>query len=242
MGNLNMVFIIIFILISYLNGSIPYGLLITKKVKGIDIRTVGSGNIGTANAIRAVGFKWGAVVLLCDVLKGALPVLLVMGISKWNPGLIPLKLINLTVVLVGFAAILGHNHSIFLKFTGGKGIATSLGVFLALKWPVALIALVIWGIAVFATKYSSLGSLLGSLSMPFLMILFKTPAEYIVFAFIACAFAFYKHRANIGRLIRGEERKINERTGKKVKDLIEVEKQMAESQDQKTDFVQPDSN
>jgi len=200
--------IIILVLLGYISGSVPYGLIIGKKFKGIDIREIGSGNIGTANAIRAMGPLLGGIVFLCDSVKGSIPVLLASGINKWFPGAIPANLVNLTLALVGFAAIMGHNYPVFLGFKGGKGIATSFGVFVVLCWKAALLSLLVWAVVVAVSRYSSLGSLTGSLSLPILMIVFKSPVEFIIFGFIACAFAFYKHRANIGRLLRGEERKI----------------------------------
>ena len=213
-----MIWIFILAIVSYLIGSIPFGLIVGKYIKGIDIRTIGSGNIGTANAVRALGPFWGGMVFLGDCLKGALPVLAVLLISKMMPGAIPANLFLTAQVIGGLAAIIGHNYSVFLGFTGGKGIATSFGAFVVLNWKVALLSLLIWIICIVLTKISSLGSLLGSLAVPILLIVFKSPVEYIVFGFIACLFAFYKHRANIGRLLRGEERKISqkdEKTGEK---------------------------
>ena len=106
---------------------------------------------------------------------------------------------------------MGHNHSIFLGFKGGKGIATSFGAFAAMEWRAALIGFILYVVIIAITKVSSLGSLAGSLSIPILMFFFRTPTPYVTFAFLAVAMAFYTHRENIGRLIRGEERKI---TGK----------------------------
>ncbi len=209
-----MIWIIILAIVSYLIGSIPFGLIAGKYIKGIDIRTIGSGNIGTANAIRALGPFWGGMVFLGDCLKGALPILAVILISKLMPGVIPANLFLIAQVVCGFAAILGHNYSFLLGFTGGKGIATSFGAFVVLNWKVALLSFLIWVICIILTKMSSLGSLLGSLAVPVLLIVFKSPMEYIVFGFVACIFAFYKHRANIGRLLRGEERKINQKDEK----------------------------
>ena len=212
-----MIWIILVTIAAYLVGSIPIGLILCKKIKGVDIRTIGSGNIGTANAIRALGPLWGGMVFLGDCLKGAVPVLVIMGINKWAPGSIPQNLYYLSQVTVGFASIMGHNYSIFLGFTGGKGIATSFGVFVVLDWRAAVLSFLVWVICIAATKISSLGSLMGSLSLPILLLIFKAPIEYIAFSFIATAFAFYKHRENIGRLLRGEERKISDKPKEKAK-------------------------
>lgn len=206
------VWVVTMVVLGYLMGSIPTGIIIGKKVKGIDLREVGSGNIGTANAIRALGVFWGMVVFLGDVLKGTLPTLAALYLHKFVS--IPASFQVIFPLLVGFSAILGHNYSAFLKFSGGKGIATSFGVFLALDYRVALVGLLIWIISVAITKYSSLGSLLGALSLPFLLWAFKHPWEYVVFGFVSASLAFYKHRENIKRLLKGEERKITDKVGK----------------------------
>lgn len=199
----------------YLLGSIPFGVLIGKSIKGIDIRDVGSGNIGTANAIRALGPFWGGLVFAGDFLKGALSALIVIGTAHYYPNLLPTDLLNLLMCLTGLAAILGHNQSIFLGFKGGKGIATSFGVFLVLNWKAAIISFLLWLIFVIITKYSSLGSLAGSLALPISIYLLKSPVEHVIFAIIASVYAFYKHRENIKRLLKGEERKLGSEKDKK---------------------------
>jgi acyl phosphate:glycerol-3-phosphate acyltransferase len=209
-----MVWVAVIAIFGYLLGAIPFGVIIGKSMKGIDIRDVGSGNIGTANAIRALGPFWGGLVFLGDVAKGVIPVLLATRIPAWIPGSIPANLVPYSQVLSGFLAIIGHNKSVFLKFSGGKGIATSFGVFLALDWKAALLGLLLFGIVVGISKISSLGSLTGAISLPTLMIIFKDPIPLVVFAFIASALAFYMHRENIGRLMRGEERKITDKAEK----------------------------
>lgn len=193
----------------YLFGSIPFGLIIGKILKGIDIRESGSGNIGAANAFRALGPVGGTLVLLFDIGKGLLPVLLAPLCIKLFA--VQGEALPLIKVVAGFAAIMGHNYSMFLKFKGGKGIATSLGVIFALDWKIALICFTIWLLMVLTTRYSSLGSLSGSLMLPILMIVFKDPAPYIVFSTLACISAFYSHRGNIKKLIQGKELKITEK-------------------------------
>jgi glycerol-3-phosphate acyltransferase PlsY len=199
---------ILFLLASFVLGSIPFGVITGKLLKGIDIRDVGSGNIGTANAFRALGLWGGLLVFAGDVAKGFLPVhfaYLVAGdpILEWLQ------------VFSGIVAILGHNYSAFLKFKGGKGIATSLGVILALNWKIALMCLAIWGLIVVVTKYSSLGSLVGSFMLPILMAVFKQPYPYTGFAVIACLFAFHAHRKNIRNLMEGKELKLTEKHQRK---------------------------
>lgn len=190
---------ILIIALSYLVGSIPFGVIIGRVFKGVDIRDSGSGNIGAANAIRILGVVPGILVLLLDIGKGFFAVYLSTHIMPNMP------LMN---VSAGLTAIIGHNCSMFLKFKGGKGIATSFGVFLALSWQIALICLATYIIIVAITKYSSLGSLSGTLAMPIFMYIFHQPVEYFLFSVIAAIFAFYKHKENIKRLLKGEEAKM----------------------------------
>ncbi|MBI2251971.1 MAG: glycerol-3-phosphate 1-O-acyltransferase PlsY [Armatimonadetes bacterium] len=194
--------IIFLILISYLLGSIPFGIIIGKLTRGIDLREYGSGNIGAANAFRALGSFWGSIVLLTDVGKGSMAVFLA------NFFLIPFINLPLAQILAGLCAISGHNYSCFLSFKGGKGIATSLGVFICLSWKAALIGILIYIIIIFAAKYSSLASLCGALSIPISIYFLKEPKEIFYFSLIATLFAFYKHKENIKRLIKKEELKI----------------------------------
>jgi glycerol-3-phosphate acyltransferase PlsY len=189
------------IVVSYLIGAIPTGLIVVRLLTGEDIRHHGSGNIGTVNVLRVAGAGTAVVVLAVDILKGVVPVVLAvrMGASGW------------TVVLAGLAAIAGHNWSIFLKFQGGKGVATSFGVLAALSWPAAAVAAAVWIITVAITKYSSLGSLLGVVSVPITMWRLRQPEEYVYFGVIASLFAIYRHRANIQRLVAGTELHITDR-------------------------------
>ncbi len=189
------------IVVSYLVGAIPTGLIVVRILTGDDIRRHGSGNIGTVNVLRVAGAGTAIVVLAVDILKGLLPVLLAvrMGSSSW------------TVVLGGLAAIAGHNWSVFLRFQGGKGIATSFGVLFGLSWPAAAVAAVVWVVTVAITRYSSLGSLLGVVSVPITLWWLHQPEEYVFFGIIAALFAVYRHRANIQRLVAGAELHITDR-------------------------------
>lgn len=193
--------IVMLLVSAYIAGSIPFGVIIGRLLKGVDIRTVGSGNIGAANAFRTLGPVAGTLVLLIDIAKGFIPVFIAFKLA-------PAEFLNVACVLVGFFAILGHNYSIFLKFKGGKGIATSLGVFLCLSWQASLIAVAVYILVVISTRISSLGSLSGTLAIPVLMYLFKAPFEFTLFAVLAAVFAFYKHKENIKRLIKKEELKV----------------------------------
>ena len=189
------------IIVGYLIGAIPTGLIVVRLLTGEDIRRHGSGNIGTVNVLRVAGTGTAVVVLAVDILKGMVPVMLAvrMGLPSW------------TVVAGGLAAIAGHNWSVFLKFQGGKGIATSFGALLALSWPAAAVAGAVWVIAVAITRYASLGSLLAVVSVPLSLRWLRQPDAYVYFGIIAALFAVYRHRANIQRLVTGTELHITDR-------------------------------
>lgn len=187
--------------IGYLIGSLPTGLVVIRLLKGMDIRRQGSGNIGAINVYRVAGLPTALLVLAVDMAKGAVPVLLARALGQ-PPAV---------AVLAGAAAIAGHNWSLFLRFTGGKGIATSFGVLLALSPVAAAAAAAVWVAVVGLTRYASLGSLLGIASVPVVMWWRWEPNEHLAFGVLALAFAVYKHRANITRLLRGSELKITDR-------------------------------
>lgn len=187
------------LLACYLIGSIPTGLLVSRRMGGVDLRKVGSGNIGATNAFRALGPTGGLLVLAGDGLKGFLAVQL--ALFALAPGL----LLPVVQVLFGGAAIVGHNWSLFLGFKGGKGIATSLGVLLALSPEVAAMAALLWVAVVALTRYSSLASLAAAVAVPILMIVQGENPVYLVFGILAAAFALYRHQGNLQRLMKGEE-------------------------------------
>ncbi len=180
---------------AYLLGAVPFGLLVVRAVTGRDIRKEGSGNIGASNVYRVAGPAIGVLVLALDLLKGVLPVVVSQRLG----------LGSLTTVMAGLAAIAGHNWSVFLRGAGGKGVATSYGVLLALSPVAGLIAAAIWVAVILITRYASLASLLGVLSVPVVMRLRAEPAVHLAFGVAIVIFAFYRHRANIQRLIAGEE-------------------------------------
>jgi len=186
---------ILFLIAAFLLGSFPTGVVVARA-KGVDLRKVGSGNIGTTNVGRALGRGWAAVVLLVDAGKGALPVVLAAQVFdvSWLPA------------AAGLAAVLGQVFSIFLKGRGGKGVATSLGAGLALApWP-ALICLVVWAALFAAFRISSLGSLAAVASFPtFLWLFHAGSGPNLVFAGATTILVFWRHKQNIGRLLRGEE-------------------------------------
>lgn len=184
---------------SYLFGSLPFGLWIALKWKGVDIRTVGSGNIGSTNVSRVCGPFTGGVVLLLDCLKGLAPPLIGRALH------LPSQWLTFAAVL----AIVGHNYSIFLGFKGGKGIATSAGALLGVAWQVGVGSGSLFLLVVLVFRYVSLGSIAAALSLPPLMWYFY-PRDYysLAFAIFACVMAVYKHRANIQRLRAGTEPKV----------------------------------
>lgn len=185
---------------SYLLGSLPVGLWIAHWWKGVDIRTLGSGNIGSTNVSRVCGPVAGTVVFLFDVAKGLIPPLVGVALhlpSQW-------------LILAAFLAIIGHNYSVWLGFKGGKGIATSLGALLGVAPFVGLSAFAVFGLVLATTRWVSVSSILAALSLPPFMFLFYTGDWYrFAFGTIACLMAVYKHRANITRLRAGTEPKVN---------------------------------
>ncbi|HMK55533.1 MAG TPA: glycerol-3-phosphate 1-O-acyltransferase PlsY [Dissulfurispiraceae bacterium] len=202
---------------AFLFGSIPTGLLIAR-LKGVDLRKVGSGNIGATNVLRAMGKGPALATLAGDMLKGLLPVMAVrflltdMGIRFSEQYFsLPFQITNAHVALegaVGIAAILGHNFSVFLKFKGGKGVATSLGVALALSPHAALMAATIWLFTFRLSGYSSLGGLLAFASFPLCIYIIDYSPDKIGIAVVMAALIFITHRGNIKRLLTGTENRI----------------------------------
>jgi glycerol-3-phosphate acyltransferase PlsY len=206
---------------SYLLGAIPFGLLIAET-QGIDLRKVGSGNIGATNVTRTLGKTWGYSCFVLDVLKGFLPMLLV---SAW--GLVDKEatIIQLSLwLLVGVAAILGHIFPVYLGFKGGKGVATSLGVLLGL-WPYyticGLITFAVWGVALWIWRYVSLASILAAMAFPVSLIILTLSFPdwqfgnlwplYIV-AIVMPLLVIARHAENIKRLLEGSEHKVGQKS------------------------------
>ena len=187
---------------AYIIGSIPTGYIIVKMFTGQDIRTIGSGSTGATNVKRVMGKKWFFITLLLDAFKGALPVILAAYFAKTFTG------IGLLPVLASVAVILGHSKSIFLKFTGGKSVASGVGTILALNWQVGLIIAVIWATITFVTRYVSVGSIIALAISPLLMWAFKAPVGYVLYCGIGALYIIWLHRTNIQRLIKGEENKV----------------------------------
>ena len=190
------------IMIAYLIGSIPTGYIIVKLFTGQDIRTIGSGSTGATNVKRVMGKKWFFIVMILDAFKGALPVILakIFATTFLSIGLIP--------VLCAIAVILGHSKSIFLKFSGGKSVASGIGTILALNWQVGLAIAGIWAIVTYISKYVSLGSIVALCFSPVLMYFCKQPLAYIFYCALGAIYIVYLHRENIKKLLRGEENKV----------------------------------
>jgi acyl phosphate:glycerol-3-phosphate acyltransferase len=180
---------------AYVLGSIPTGLLLAKAFGGVDIRTTGSGNIGATNVYRTLGRKIGILTLLGDCLKGLLPVL---AAHMFN-------LPDAYIALIGLAAFLGHIFPIFLRFKGGKGVATALGVFLGVSPLAVLVALVIFVVMVFIWRYISLASITAAALMPALTALINRNPVLVAMSFAIAIIVITKHHANIKRLLNGTE-------------------------------------
>lgn len=186
---------------AYLAGSIPSGLIFGKVFTGEDIRNVGSGNIGAANVSRLAGYRIATLVLVFDMAKGLIPVLLGRAAG----------LDSIELAIIGGFAVLGHDFSVFLRFTGGKGVATTLGVALGLAPLPTVAAAVVWLVAVGLWKYSSVGSLVALWTLPVFMAAFDEPAAYIPLTAGLALLGLYTHRDNVIRLGRGEEARVGQR-------------------------------
>lgn len=192
------------ILIGYLLGSISFSMIVGRYFAGIDIRDHGSGNAGATNTLRVLGPKWAATVLLLDLMKGVFAVL----IARW------IGATDTFVVLTGVAVIAGHNWPLFFNFRGGKGVATTIGVMFSLL-PLEATAAAIIGLIVLAfTRYVSLGSMVFATLIPLLIVLAETMFDweisraYLVFSVVAAVMTIWRHRANIGRIAKGNESKL----------------------------------
>ena len=195
--------IILFVLTAYLLGSLPSGYLIGRLVAGIDVRTVGSQNIGTTNVARSLGLRWGLLVLILDMAKGALPVAVafILWSGEGERGFI-------IVILVALAAFFGYLASLFLRFRGGKGVATAFGIALVLMPKAALAALVIFLVVTLLWRYVSLASLTALLTLPVWAAGTGYHSLYVGLSAVFALCVVIQHRRNIRNLLQGKERKV----------------------------------
>ena len=198
---------IILIILAYLIGSIPTAVWISKSVFGIDIREYGSGNSGATNTFRILGSKWGSIVMLVDVTKGIIATSLYIFIPFYLTN--ELARTNFMIAL-GMVAILGHIFPIWVNFRGGKGVATLLGMALAIQPMVALICLGVFLITLFSTRFVSLSSMLAGVAFMVLILFIFNEREtvYRLFAIIVALMVVITHQKNIGRLLNGTENKV----------------------------------
>jgi glycerol-3-phosphate acyltransferase PlsY len=203
-----MLSLLIIIVLSYLAGSIPTAIIVSKYFYGFDIRTKGSKNAGGTNVFRVLGWKPGLVVMLIDVVKGIFATLV---ISKIVVDPIPISDPVLIQLIAGMAAIFGHIWTIFANFKGGKGVGTAAGVFIALYPLAILICFVIWLVLILSTRIVSVGSMLAAISLPIVLFIMKTysgvEVNPILFSLsiILALLIVFTHRSNIKRLIAGTE-------------------------------------
>lgn len=191
------------LVLSYLIGAIPFAFIFTKLVAGTDVRKVGSGNVGATNTSRILGLKYGVLVGILDVLKGFLAVFVLQLLLPENAS-------EYWILVGAIFSIIGHNWSIFLRFTGGKGVATTFGVVLRTLPLVFIICTVlVWLIVVVATKYVSLASMLGAISLPIQIIILRRNPYFFIFAVILALFIVFRHHSNIKRLLQGCERRLS---------------------------------
>lgn len=198
--------------VGYLLGSIPNGLIISKS-HGIDVRNFGSGNIGATNVLRVLGHKWGYLVFALDSLKGLLAVLFAYWISDHPfPDHSSHTLIG---IIAGVACILGHTFPIWLKFKGGKGVATSAGVLLGLMWLAVISVFIVWLVLFKTTRYVSVASMGAAVALPLFVMTYLhfgllTGRSLLVFSFVIAGVVLWAHRSNIQRLLHGKEQRMGQ--------------------------------
>ena len=194
--------VVALIAVGYLFGSIPFSFLI-GKLRGIDLRTVGSGNTGASNVWRACGFHWFVIALILDIVKGFIPTALAYRVVQVDP---------VTAILVGLAAMLGHVYPLFLNFRGGKAVATTGGVMLALHPALLIASALIWSVIYKLTGYPSVASLLGivilAISSTAMSMTDRLDPAFAAFIWLSLLIVFYLHRSNIDRLMRGTENRV----------------------------------
>lgn len=211
----SLLLVTVLLLGSYLLGSIPTGYLLGRWLKGIDIREYGSGSTGATNVLRTLGKGPGLLVLLVDVGKGALAIALIRWVCSPNFALLPPAIlspdwIDWIVISGSLAAILGHSKPLWLSFKGGKSVATSLGILLALDWRIGLATLGVFALVIALSRWVSLSSISAAIALPLLMLGFAQPLPYLLFALVGSGYVIGRHRTNIQRLLAGTEPRVGE--------------------------------
>jgi glycerol-3-phosphate acyltransferase PlsY len=199
------------VLLAYLIGSIPFSYLVARFIKGVDLRAIGSGNLGATNVSRGLGLGWGLLVLALDAAKGFLPVFLFPGLSDgtWNR--------DLVMIMVAAGVVIGHIFPVYLGFRGGKGAASGLGTCLAMIPKATIIILVVFLITVLLTRFVSLGSIMAALSMPFAFMgtdwsrAMGDGTPILCGTVLLAALVVFRHRSNIVRLVHGKEERFGGR-------------------------------
>ena len=194
-------------LIGYLVGSFPTGYVV-GRIRGIDIRAVGSGNVGATNVTRVLGKQFGYPVFLVDFLKGLIPLLLARTIAH-RYQLDPIES-DFCIAIAGIFAVVGHSYPVWLSFKGGKGVATSLGLIFGINWIAALIMFAVWIVAFKVTRYVSVASIIAAIALPVAMITLLLlhqlqTAVLVYFSLILAAIIVFRHRSNVSRLLSGTE-------------------------------------
>lgn len=190
---------VVLMIVAYILGSIPNALWIGKVFKGIDVREHGSKNTGSTNAARVLGAKLGILTLILDISKGAIPTLIALMLLDSS----------ISAILVGICAILGHSFSIFMKFKGGKAVATTVGVFIVLVPGAILLAAIVFFLVFGITRYVSLSSMIGAISLPIWIIIFYKNIPLTIFGIIIAILIIVRHKSNIQRLLNGTESKFS---------------------------------
>lgn len=201
---------IIIAIIAYAIGSINFSVIISRKFAGFDVRDKGSKNAGTTNMLRTVGKGAAIITLICDIIKGIIPILIALLIGK----IVEETDKSLLVQIAGISVVIGHTFPIFFEFRGGKGIATSLGVLMIINWQIGLICLIFALILMALTRMVSVGSVMAAILFPILTLFigkefFIVEGNYFIFSIILALFVLFNHRENIKRLLDGTENKIN---------------------------------
>lgn len=194
---------LLLVLAAYFVGAFPTSYVVGRAVRGIDLRQHGSGNLGATNAFRVLGWKAATPIFVLDIAKGFIPAYLFARVDG--------STIAAWALAYGAAAIVGHVFSVYVGFRGGKGVATGAGVFLALAPLAVLMGVVLWLLLVLTTGYVSVASIAAAAAIPPLAALTGAPGEVVLFAIVLAAFVIIVHRANIRRLLRGEEHRFRRR-------------------------------